>query len=73
MHHELTPEWPLLTLDIIPDKHLGDHRTRFPHTVTMVVGSQADEEGRNKINVLRMSDLSCIPGSVKKKNGEGIG
>ena len=64
MHHALTPEWPSLTLEII---HLGDHRTRLPHTVTMVVGSQADEEGRNKINVLRMSDLSRIPGSVKEK------
>ena len=33
----------------------------------MVVGSQADEEGRNKIDVLRMSDLSRIPGSVKER------
>lgn len=67
MHHALTPEWPSLTLDIVPDKHLGDHRTRFPHTVTMVVGSQADIPSKNKVNVLRMSDLSRIPGSGKEK------
>lgn len=67
MHHALTPEWPSLTLDIIPDKHLGDHRTRFPHTVTMIVGSQADDPSKNKVNVLRMSDLSRIPGSKKEK------
>ncbi|KAL7533660.1 hypothetical protein ACHAXR_005373 [Thalassiosira sp. AJA248-18] len=67
MHHALTPEWPSLTLDIIPDKHLGDHRTRFPHTVTMVVGSQADDGSKNKVNVLRMSDLCRIPGSGNGK------
>lgn len=67
MHHALTPEWPSLTLDIVPDRHLGNHRTRFPHVVTMVVGSQADDEGRNKISVLRMSDLARIPGSGREK------
>eukprot|EP00578_Thalassiosira_sp_NH16_P025723 CAMPEP_0181082658 /NCGR_PEP_ID=MMETSP1071-20121207/3741_1 /TAXON_ID=35127 /ORGANISM="Thalassiosira sp., Strain NH16" /LENGTH=608 /DNA_ID=CAMNT_0023164263 /DNA_START=40 /DNA_END=1866 /DNA_ORIENTATION=+ len=67
MHHALAPEWPSLTLDIVPDRHLGDHRTRFPHTVTMVVGSQADGRGKNKLSVLRMSDLSRIPGSGREK------
>jgi len=70
MHHALTPEWPSLTLDIVPDKHLGDHRTRFPHTVTMVVGSQADGSGKNKVDVLRMSDLSRIPGSLGREKTE---
>lgn len=56
MHHALTPEWPSLSLDIVPDRTLGDNRTRFPHVVTMVVGSQADRA--NKLTVLRMSDLS---------------
>jgi ribosome assembly protein RRB1 len=55
MHHALTPEWPSLSLDIIPDRHLGDNRTRFPHVVTMVVGTQTDRA--NKVTLLRMSDL----------------
>lgn len=67
MHHALTPEWPSLTLDIVPDAHLGENRTRFPHTVTMVVGSQADKKSKNKLNVLRMSDLCRIPGSGREK------
>jgi len=67
MHHALTPEWPSLSLDILPDRHLGDNRTRFPHTVTMVVGSQADKKGLNKLTVLRMSDLCRIPGSGREK------
>jgi len=68
MHHALTPEWPSLTLDIIPDKHFGEHRTRFPHVVTMVVGSsQSENSNKNKIDVLRMSDLCRMPGSGREK------
>lgn len=67
MHHALTPEWPSLSLDIVPDAHLGENRTRFPHTVTMVVGTQADKKSRNKLSVLRMSDLCRIPGSRREK------
>ena len=70
MHHALTPEWPSLSLDIMPDKHLGTSRTRFPHTVTLVVGTQADSIKKNKISVLRMSDLSRIPGSKEKTEKE---
>lgn len=67
MHHALTPEWPSLTLDVVPDRTLGDHRTRFPHVVTLVVGSQADSASKNKVSVLRMSDLSRVPGSGREK------
>jgi ribosome assembly protein RRB1 len=67
MHHALTPEWPSLTLDIVPDAHLGENRTRFPHTVTIVVGTQADKKSKNKLSVLRMSDLCRIPGSGREK------
>ena len=68
MHHALTPEWPSLTLDIIPDKHFGEHRTRFPHVVTMVVGSsQSENPTKNKVDVLRMSDLCRMPGSGREK------
>ena len=67
MHHAVRPEWPSLTLDVLPDRHLGDHRTRFPHTVTLVVGSQADEPKRNKITVMRMSDLCRSAGAGKDK------
>ncbi|KAL7546262.1 hypothetical protein ACHAWF_009596 [Thalassiosira exigua] len=72
MHHALTPEWPSLTLDVIPDRHLGDRRTRFPHVVTLVAGSQADRKERNKLTVLRMSDLSRIPGSRREKTEQEL-
>ncbi|KAL3774380.1 hypothetical protein ACHAW5_009077 [Stephanodiscus triporus] len=70
MHHALTPEWPSLTLDVVPDRFLGDNRTRFPHTVTLVVGSQADVPGRNKLSVLRLSDLCRVPGSLGREKSE---
>ena len=70
MHHALTPEWPSLTLDVVPDRNLGDCRTRFPHTVTLVVGSQADFKAGNKLSVLRLSDLCRVPGSLGREKTE---
>jgi ribosome assembly protein RRB1 len=63
MHHALTPEWPSLSLDIIPDRTLGDNRTRFPHVVTMAVGSQGGS--KNKLTIMRLSDLSRMAGREK--------
>ena len=59
MHHGLTAEWPSLSFDFVRDD-LGDHRTRFPHCVTAVMGSQADTAENNQLTVLKLSDLSRI-------------
>ncbi len=39
MFHSLRPEWPCLSFDFVADG-LGMHRTRFPHTLTAVAGTQ---------------------------------
>ena len=65
MHHALTPEWPSLSLDILSDRTLGENRTRFPHVITMAVGSQA--ERNNKLTILRMSDLGRMPREKTEK------
>ena len=57
MHHALTAEWPSLSFDFIRDE-LGDHRTRFPHCLMVVTGSQADTPGSNQLTVMKMSDLA---------------
>ena len=57
MHHSMTPDWPALSFDIIRD-NMGDQRTRFPHTMTVVVGTQADRQDKNKLTVMRLSDLA---------------
>ena len=60
MHHSLTPEWPCLSFDFIKDE-LGTARTRFPHSLQVVVGTQADIPQNNSITVMKLSDLSKLP------------
>ena len=59
MYHGLSAEWPSLSFDFLRDD-LGDHRTRFPHCVTAVLGSQADKAENNQLTVLKLSDLARI-------------
>ena len=59
MYHSLKTEWPCLSFDIIRD-NLGDNRQRFPLSMYMVIGSQADRADRNKLTVAKMSDLHKI-------------
>jgi ribosome assembly protein RRB1 len=59
MHHALSPEWPSLSFDFLRDE-LGESRTRFPHTLTAAVGTQADKATNNKLTIMKISDLSKI-------------
>lgn len=68
MHHSLTPEWPALSFDFIKD-NLGLSRTRFPHSMIAVVGSQADRADRNKLTIMKFSDL-CRTGDRCKSEKE---
>lgn len=65
MYHSLTTEWPCLSFDILRD-NMGDARQRFPHTMFMVCGSQADRSSNNKITILKMSDLHKTGGQPGK-------
>lgn len=56
MHHALTAEWPSLSFDFVKDT-LGENRTRFPHSFTAVIGSQAAKPNQNKITIMSLSDL----------------
>jgi len=57
MHHALTPEWPALSFDIIRDS-FGESRTRFPHSMIVAAGSQADRVDRNKLTIMKLTDLA---------------
>ena len=59
MHHALNPEWPSLSFDFLRDD-LGESRTRFPHTLTAVVGTQAGRREDNQLTVMKLSDLARI-------------
>ena len=55
MHHSLTPDWPGLSFDVLPDA-LGDARTQFPHSMVLAVGSQADRADRNRLTIMKRED-----------------
>lgn len=57
MYHAMQTEWPCLSFDFLKDD-LGDTRHRFPLTMFMVTGSQADRADKNKITLLKVSDLN---------------
>ena len=60
MYHSFRTEWPCLTFDLFRDD-LGDNRQRFPHSMFMMSGSQADKQDANKLTLLKLSDLGKTP------------
>lgn len=56
MYHSLRTEWPCLSFDVLRD-NLGENRQRFPATVFVATGSQADRPDKNRITLLKLSDL----------------
>jgi len=65
LYFNLTTEWPCLSFDIIND-NLGYNRKKFPHSLTAVIGTQADYDRNNKITVLKLKDL----GKMKNDNND---
>lgn len=57
MHHALGAEWPCLSFDFLRDS-LGQARSRFPHSLYAVSGTQAPHD--NKLQLLKLSDLDKI-------------
>jgi len=68
MHHSLTPEWPALSFDFLRD-NLGESRTRFPHSMIVAAGTQADRADRNKLTIIKLSDM-CRTGAKEKTEKE---
>lgn len=67
MHHALTPEWPSLSFSILRDS-LGDSRTRFPHSMICAVGTQADKADKNRLTLMKLSDLAKT--NIKSKDDD---
>ena len=49
--------WPSLSFDIISDS-LGDQRKEFPHTISMVAGTQGNMAKNNYLAVMRVTNLT---------------
>lgn len=56
MYHSLRAEWPCLSFDILRDAS-GDNRVRFPLSMFLVCGTQADAPEKNKVTLLKLSDM----------------
>lgn len=56
MRHSTGVDWPCLSFDTLRD-NLGEERQRFPHTVWIVTGTQADVPKNNELTVYKMSSL----------------
>lgn len=70
LYFNLTTEWPCLSFDIIND-NLGYNRRKFPHSLTAVIGTQADYDRNNKITVLRLNDLGRMKNDNEDSDDEG--
>ncbi|EGC37091.1 hypothetical protein DICPUDRAFT_30837 [Dictyostelium purpureum] len=56
MMHSMSVEWPCLSFAPIKDS-LGAQRKKYPHTMYLVAGTQADEPKNNKIIVMKAKQL----------------
>eukprot|EP00944_MAST-04C_sp_MAST-4C-sp1_P002338 g2338.t1 len=59
LYHSMTTQWPCLTFDVIRDR-LGVGRKRFPVTLYMAAGTQADKPENNEIILMKLSDLHKV-------------
>ena len=64
MLHRLEVQWPCLSFDVLGDA-LGEGRKKFPLTAYLVAGSQADTAEKNKLMVMKWSNL-------QKTNKDGL-
>jgi ribosome assembly protein RRB1 len=67
MHFALNVEWPSLSFDFLHDTW-GAGRTRFPHQMVAVVGTQADSAKKNSLQIWKLSDL----GKIKKDDDDDL-
>lgn len=69
MHVALRGDWPSLSFDFVRDTW-GDGRTRFPHQLLAVVGTQADKAKNNSLQVWKISDLGKLPKDEDEEEDE---
>lgn len=64
MMHAMTVQYPCLSFSFVHDA-LGDNRTKYPHTVYVVTGTQAEaaESSNNCLMLMKISNLGKLPDS----------
>ena len=69
LYHSMTASWPCLTFDIVRDR-LGVGRKRFPVTMYMAAGTQADKPENNEIILMKLSDLHKVQREYDEEDEE---
>ena len=69
MLHRLNSEWPCLSFDILRDQ-LGQGRSKFPHTMYLAAGTQADMAKHNKISIMKLSKLRRTKHDRREDKGD---
>ena len=54
-----TVEWPCLSVDLLRDS-LGEFRSKYPHTMYVAAGTQADRANKNKVHCLCFSRFTSL-------------
>eukprot|EP01083_Nonionella_stella_P101070 286046_1 len=67
--HSMNVEWPSLSFDIVRD-NLGEFRKRFPLTLTLVTGSQADAREKNKVSVIKVENIQKTKRDDREDNSD---
>ena len=70
MFHKAESGYPCLSFDIIPDSNTSSERAlTYPQTLLLVAGTQAPQVHKNKLLVMKMSNLTRMK-EKKKQDGE---
>ena len=70
----LNVEWPCLSFDFVKDD-LGILRTKFPHTLYLAAGTQAERGDQNKVMLIKVSNLHKMEGEDSQEedsDSEGL-
>eukprot|EP00180_Rhodochaete_pulchella_P004395 Plantae.Rhodophyta-Rhodochaete_pulchella.ctg8271.p1 GENE.Plantae.Rhodophyta-Rhodochaete_pulchella.ctg8271~~Plantae.Rhodophyta-Rhodochaete_pulchella.ctg8271.p1 ORF type:complete len:424 (+),score=56.95 Plantae.Rhodophyta-Rhodochaete_pulchella.ctg8271:49-1272(+) len=75
MLHKLNVEWPALSFDVLLNGQSRSaagpaEKMRYPLTVYAVAGTQAEKRAKNKVVVMKMSNLYRTLAGKKKQSGE---
>ncbi|RXW22574.1 hypothetical protein EST38_g3289 [Candolleomyces aberdarensis] len=70
MRHTMNVNWPCLSFDVLRD-NLGDERRRFPASISIVSGTQADDMKKNEVLVYKMTSLHKTQKDGEDSDSEG--
>jgi len=68
--HRMRVDWPCLSFDVLPDQ-LGAFRTKYPLSLYLAAGTQADRDTNNKVMLMKLSELHKTKHDDKDEDDSG--